>query len=288
MKRFFVVLAIICTVFAVSCGGSSGKQKTDDDQTGISDSDETGDPDVSQEPGDGDSDDIEEPADQEPEPQDTDTPETPDPDTDSTPIDPEATENHKISGAYQAGAEVSGIEAALYECGKTEKIASSNTDADGNFSFNADISAAKTYCVKANNFASCFRGSGDRTANISAITNAAYLLDKNCTDLRESETKIRVYAKLGTGEWLGELDYSGLSGIQEGLKLLSTYLAESDTYKLSEKIAEDAKKDAPEFEKFFNGFRAFSNKTEIVIGTDGDSADFGSRAAAAESLRISR
>ena len=275
MKRFFVVLAIICTVFAVSCGGSSGKQKTDDDQTGISDSDETGDPDVSQEPGDGDSDDAEEPADQEPEPQDTDTPETPDTDSEPTPIDPEATENHKISGAYQAGAEVSGIEAALYECGKTEKIASSNTDADGNFSFNAGISAAKTYCVKANNFASCFKGSGDRTANISAITNAAYLLDKNCTDLRESETKIRVYAKLGTGEWLGELDYSALSGIQEGLKLLSTYLAESDTYKLSEKIAEDAKKDAPEFEKFFNGFRAFSNKTEIVIGTDGDSADFG-------------
>ena len=34
---------------------------------------------------------------------------------------PEATENHNISGILQSGSDVSGKEAALYECGGTEK-----------------------------------------------------------------------------------------------------------------------------------------------------------------------
>ena len=210
---------------------------------------------------------------------DTDTSDTApdhDTDTDSGDTQPlEGTENHTISGFYQIGSAVSGIEAALYECGKTDKIASANTDAKGAFSFKADISATKTYCVKAGDFASCFKGLSDHTANISEITTAAYLLDKNCADLRKSETKIRKYAKLGTGEWLGELDYSKLSGIAEGFKLLASFIGSSNAKTLSEKIAEDAKKDAPEFAKLFNGFRALADKAEVIIGERADnSANF--------------
>ena len=84
------------------------------------------------------------------EPEDTDTPETPDQDSETQ----EATENHKISGIYQIGSDVSGIEAALYECGGTEKIAYANTGSNGKYSFNAALSATKTYCVKAEGFAS--------------------------------------------------------------------------------------------------------------------------------------
>lgn len=200
--------------------------------------------------------------------------EIPDQDSDTS-ENLEATENHKISGAVQAESSVSGVEAALYECGKTEKIAAANTDAKGKFSFNAAISAAKTYCVKAGDFASCFKGMSDHVANISEITTAAYLLDKTCADLRKSETKVRTYAKLGTGEWLGELDYSKLSGIAEGLKLLSNYLGTTDAKAISAKIAEDAKNETPEFAKFFDGFRAFSDKAEIIIGERADnSANF--------------
>ena len=205
------------------------------------------------------------------EPEDHDTPETQDEDNE-TPVNPEATENHKISGIFQVGTGVSGIEAALYECGGTEKIAAANTDAKGKFSFNADITAAKTYCVKAGDFASCFKGLSDHTANISEITTAAYLVDKTCADMRKSETKIRTYAKLGTGEWLGELDYSKLSGISEGLKLLSNYLKTTNNKTISEKIAEDAKKETPAFGKFFNGFRISANKTETVIGESADNS----------------
>ncbi|MBR4532047.1 DUF1566 domain-containing protein [bacterium] len=215
-------------------------------------------------------DDTEKPDENPEEPEDNDIPETPDetPDND-TPVNPEATEKHKISGSVQAGSAAS---VALYECGKTEEIASADTDAKGKFSFKADISAAKTYCVKAGDFASCFKGMSDHTANISEITTAAYLLDKTCADLRKSETKIRTYAKLGTGEWLGELDYSKLSGIAEGLKLLASFIGSSDAKTLSEKIAEDAKKETPEFAKFFNGFRVVSDKAEIVIGETADSS----------------
>jgi len=204
---------------------------------------------------------------------DTDTSDTaPDQDTDTGDTEPlEGTENRTISGSYQIGSEVSGIEAALYECGKTEKLASANTNAKGAFSFKADISSDKTYCVKANGFASCFKGLKDHTANISEITNAVFLLDQNCADLRNSETKIRKYAKLGTGEWLGELDYSKLSGIKEGLKLLSNYLKTTNSKTLSEKIAEDSKKETPEFAKFFNGFRVSVDKNEIIIGETSDS-----------------
>ena len=212
----------------------------------------------------------EKPDDNPQEPEDNDIPETPDetPDND-IPVNPEATENHKISGAVQAG---SATAVAMYECSGTEKIAEANTDAKGKFSFNADITASKTYCVKAGDIASCFKGMSDHTANISEITNAVYLLDKTCADLRKSETKIRTYAKLGTGEWLGELDYSKLSGISEGLKLLANYLGTTDSKTLSAKIAEDAKKDAPEFAKLFNGFRASADKTDIVIGESADNS----------------
>ena len=202
---------------------------------------------------------------------DNDTPETPDNDSVI-----EGTASHKISGTYQIGGSVSGIEAALYECGKTDKIASGNTDAKGKFSFTAAVSAEKSYCVKANGFASCFKGQSDHVANISEITNAVLLADTACSDLRKSETKIRTYAKLGTGEWLGELDYTKLSGISEGMKLLSTYIASTDSKTLSEKIAADAVKENPEFAKFFNGFRVFSDKKEIIIGESADSnANFG-------------
>ncbi len=195
--------------------------------------------------------------------------ETPDNDT---PENLEATENHKISGSYQIGSNVSGIETALYECGGTEKIAYGNTDTKGKYSFNAAISATKTYCVKAGDFASCFIGMSDHTANISEITNAVALVNSDCSDLRAGETKIRKYAKLGTGEWLGELDYSKLSGIKEGLKLLSNYLNTTNSKTLSSKIAEDAKKETPEFAKFFNGFRVFADKAEIIIGETSDSS----------------
>ena len=190
------------------------------------------------------------------------------PEVDDHDNNPEATENHKISGIYQAGTNVSGIEAALYECGGTEKIATATTNANGKYSFNADISATKTYCVKANDFASCFKGMSDHVVNISEITNAAYLIDENCSDIRKSETKVRLYAKLGTGTWLGELDYSKLSGIKNGLKLLSSYLNINDPKILSQKIAADVKKtDGREFFKFFNGFKISADRKEVKINT---------------------
>ena len=282
MKRFSVYLVLLVVlVFIVSCGGS--KKETvydypDDDASDLDISDTEMPDEVS------DDADTEEPDDKDD--SDTDTPVIPDNDADSdtgdtvpdadTDTDTGDTETplpdgtYKISGILQAGSSVSSVEAALYECGKTDKIATADTDAKGNFSFNAEISAAKTYCVKAGDFASCFKGAGDHTANISEITTAAYLLDKNCSDIRKSETKIRIYAKLGTGAWLGELDYSKLSGISEGLKLLSSFVGSTNAKILSEKIAEDAKKDAPEFEKFFNGFRVFSDKSEIIIGETAD------------------
>ena len=133
--------------------------------------------------------------------------------------------------------------------------ASANTGSNGKYSFSTDISEDKAYCVKANGFASCFSGMSDHVANISEITNAVLLLDPNCENLRKSETKVRAYAKLGTGEWLGELDYTKLSGISEGLKLLSSYLKTTDNKTLSEKIAADIQKTDREFQKFFNGFK---------------------------------
>ena len=261
---FFAVLTVF--LFMLACGG--GKKETvydypDDDTSDIDISDveisdeDSDDSEISDE--DSDDTDIAD--------ADSDNPAIPDEDSD-TPEIPEATENHEISGILQAGSAVSNVKAALVECGKTEEIASANTDANGKFSFNADISASKTYCVKANGFASCFQGMTDHVANISEITNAAYLLDKNCENIRKSETKVRIYAKLGTGAWLGELDYSKLSGIKTGLKLLSSFLDTTDSKTLSEKIAADVNKtEGREFEKFFNGFKALSDKKEVVINT---------------------
>ncbi len=272
MRRIWVFPAILSLIFMMSCGG--GKKETvydypdgDSDDADISDVEisdkDTDDPQEPEEP-----DNTEKPDENPEEPEDHDDPETPDETPDEAPVDPEATESRRISGAVQAGSATS---VALYECGGADKIAEADTDAKGKYSFKADISAAKTYCVKAGDLASCFKGMSDHVANISEITTAAYLLDKTCADMRKSETKIRTYTKIGTGEWLGELDYSGLSGINDGLKLLSSFIGSSDAETLSEKIAEDAKKESPEFAKLFNGFKVSVNKTEIVIGETADS-----------------
>jgi len=240
---------------------------TDHSDTGITDNDSDTDSGDTQTDNDADTDSGDTQTDNDADTDSGDTQTDNDTDIDTGDTDnPEATENHNISGILQAGNEVSGIEAALYECGQDEKIAFGNTDANGKYSFNANISATKTYCVKAGDFASCFKGMSDHVANISEITNAVLLVDPTCTDLRESETKVRKYAKLGTGKWLGELDYSKLSGIKEGLRLLSSYLDTTNSKKLSEEIAADVKKtDGREFEKFFNGFKISANKKEVLI-----------------------
>ena len=302
MRRFFVVFAFFAAlIFVVSCGGNKKEEITqpDNDQTDADTVDDGDDksrkqgelygecypnktcnedlicdeennvciknPDNQEKPDeDSDSTDPTNPTD----PDDEDNPITPDEDTDTDTEEPEVTENHKISGILQAGSAVSGVKAALVECGQSEEIASANTDSNGKFSFNADIAETKTYCVKAGDFASCFKGMSDHIANISEITNAAYLVYKNCADLRKSETKVRAYTKLGTGKWLGELDYSKLSGIKTGLKLLSSYLNTTDSKTISEKIAADIQKtDGREFDKFFNGFRISADKKEVVIDT---------------------
>ncbi len=245
---FFAVLTVL--LFMLACGGGGkGKEtiETDEDTTDveISDNDSDG-AEISD--SDDDSDDIE----------------ISDEDSDN----PEATENHQFSGAYQVESSVSGVSVAIVECGKTIELASGKTDASGKFSFNADISADKTYCITANGFASCFKGLSDHVANISEITTAAYLVDKTCENIRKSETRVRNYAKLGTGKWLGELDYSRLSGIKTGLKLLSSFLNTTDPKTLSEKIADDVQKtEGYDFEKFFNGFKISSDKKEVVINT---------------------
>ena len=236
---FFAVLTVL--LFMLACGGGKGKEtiETDEDTTDVEISDN-----------------------------DSDGAEISDEDSDN-PEKPEATENHQFSGAYQIGSSVSGVSVAIVECGKTIELASGKTDASGKFSFNADISADKTYCITANGFASCFKGLSDHVANISEITTAAYLVDKTCSDIRKSETKVRAYTKLGTGIWLGELDYSRLSGIKTGLKLLSSFLNNTtDSKTLSEKIAADVNKtEGREFEKFFNGFKISANKKEVLINT---------------------
>lgn len=236
---FFAVLTVL--LFMLACGGGGkGKEtvETDEDTTDveISDNDSDGAEEIS--------------------------------DSDDDSDNPEATENHQFSGAYQVESSVSGVSVAIVECGKTIELASGKTDASGKFSFNADISADKTYCITANGFASCFKGLSDHVANISEITTAAYLLDKNCADIRKSETKVRNYAKLGTGKWLGELDYTKLSGIKTGLKLLSSFLNTTDPKTISEKIADDVQKtEGYDFEKFFNGFKISADKKEVVINT---------------------
>ncbi|MBP5202727.1 hypothetical protein J6253_08325, partial [bacterium] len=297
MKKLLVFLAMLSLVFMLACGGSkketpandgdviSDEDTTDADSDDASDTEKPDEPDTDEPDDKDDSDTASEKDDSDSDTSDTgitdndtdsdtgttdndipggdDDNDTPDNDD---PEQPEVTENHKISGILQTGSTISNVKATLVECGKTDEISSATTDANGKFSFNANISASRTYCVKANDLVSCFKGLNDHLANISEITNAAYLLDKNCTDIRKSETAVRAYAKLGTGKWLGELDYSQLSGIEEGLRLLSAYLNTTDSKTLSEKIAADIKKtDGREFYKFFYGFKIAADKKEVLI-----------------------
>ncbi|MBO4699696.1 hypothetical protein J5690_08835, partial [bacterium] len=152
MKKLLLLCAVFALAFMLGCGGGHKETpKTDGDQTEISDgdTDDSGDSDDDLDSNDLDISDLDisdDDSDNPQEPEDHDIPETPDETPDSDiPVNPEATENHKISGVLQAGSAVSGIKAALYDCGGTEELASADTGSDGKFSFKADISAAKTY-----------------------------------------------------------------------------------------------------------------------------------------------
>lgn len=161
-------------------------------------------------------------------------------------------------------------EVTFYECGASIANISVFTDANGYYEIETSLESGKNYCVQSENFVSCFTASDDNhKANINPLTTLALILQQvegGCDKLRSAETKVRKYMKTGTGIWLGELDYSILTGIHSGLQTVKG-LRGLDAMEdiLSEVVNDIIKTSGREFEEFFNGFKAVAGVSEVII-----------------------
>lgn len=254
LNVFFMFFAVL--IFVVSC---SDNKKKDKDDMQITDSDEVSDEESDETLTDEESD------------------ATPDETGDDTADEDELNDEDsiQISGGVigtllvESGSKEN-IEVSLVECGNDSSVATSKTDSSGNFEIEYVLEKSKTYCVESNDFFSCFTAQDDvHKAEINPLTHLAFMKMESiggCAKLRDAEKAVRTYMKLGTGIWLGELEYSDLSGIQQGFESVRGITEKSKMADiLGIVLIDSAKSGNREFEEFFNGFSITAGADEVII-----------------------
>ncbi|HSW59425.1 MAG TPA: hypothetical protein VLJ60_01435, partial [bacterium] len=163
----------------------------------------------------------------------------------------------------------------LYECGADLAIATSDMDSSGNFEIEYVLESSKTYCVKSNDLSSCFTAENDvHKAEINPLTDLAVIkmqFSGGCAKLRDAEKAVRNYMKIGTGIWLGELDYSQLSGIHDGFESVKGMTEKSSISEIIEDVFNDIEKsEGREYVELFNGFSIVPQQSEVIIENSTD------------------
>lgn len=258
-KFSFFIIIFAVMVFAVSCDDSKKSAKddiqiTDNDDVSDEESDETA--------------------------QDDETDIEPDEDADENETDTESDEDEisdediiQISGGitgtlWVENGSKENIEISLFECGSEPEIATSETDENGNYEIEYDLVNSTTYCVESNGLFSCFTAENDvHKAEINPLTHLAFLrmqVAGGCSKLMDVEKEVRNYMKLGTGNWLGELDYSDLEGVQSGFESLKGILEKDSVADTLLNVETDIAQDN-DYAALFNGFDISADPDEIII-----------------------
>ncbi len=256
-KVFFIVLAVF--IFVVSCDDN---KKSDKDDIQISDSDTVSDEEIDDAV-------FDDETDEQPD-ELTDDPVIP---ADEDEIADEDTVK-PVTGVYGTvwieNDSTKDEKVFLYECGADLAIATSDMDSSGNFEIEYVLESSKTYCVESNDFFSCFTAENDvHKAQINPLTHLAFMemhAAGGCAKLRDAEKSVRAYMKVGTGIWLGELDYSELTGIHEGFESVMGMAEKSKVSEIIEAVLSDIEKNEDaEFIELFNGFKIMPEQDEVII-----------------------
>ncbi len=261
LKLKYLFIFSVVVLLAVSCSNKNNSSDndesnidsdTDTDSVIIADTDETEDAD---------------PSDEDTADNDIENDESADEDTDADSVEPVIGVKGHI---WVETGSLENKEVTFYECGASIIDQTVKTDSEGYFEVETELESGKTYCVESGKLASCFiASSASHIANINPLTHIALMLQQvegGCDKLRSSETKVRKYMKTGTGIWLGELDYSVLTGIHSGFESVKGLTGHDTPEDILSDVANDIiKTSGREFEEFFNGFKVSAGASEVII-----------------------
>jgi len=259
-RKNLFLMAVLLSAFIFAACSSSKKSGSDDDQTIVPDDEIT------------DIDDFELEADEDIDDEQIDDHEYPDEDGDDDVVIPDI---FGVYGTVFTDNAQKGKKVELFVCGDDDSLGETTTDSAGRYEIEFAFEKGETYCLGSVNLMSCFvyEGADPQKAGINPLTHLVFTgIDgdnSGCSNLRKSETSVRKYFKLGTGYWLGELDYDKLSGINGPFDTL-VGIEKKDLSEILEIISVDIKKEGEkDYETFFSGFQALTTK-DFVILDDGD------------------
>lgn len=258
MKKFLFFI-LFFTLIISSCDNSK-KKIVDDDSFAGSDSDEI--TDVENDGLTDENDDIEKTDDEIV--VDDNNDETPDEDEDN--YVPEGLVAGKV---FSETDDYTDVTATLFICGNEEVRGTAAIDDNGEYLIEFDLVEDISYCVKAGDWKSCFTA-GDQKhvgVNVNPMTSLVAQMSKSdCSDLADSEVKVRRYLKIGIGRWLAELKYDQISGVHEGftaVEALESLTAFNDVVAV---VAEDVNLgDSSKYKDLFNGFEIVLSPEERII-----------------------
>jgi len=185
----------------------------------------------------------------------------------------ESSANERTISGYVIDDPVPNAKVKLLDAEGVE-LAKSFSDSNGYFTISdVKLDAGSTYCLEAEgNLAnqtismhSCFSltenvTDDNITVNINPLTEITYKLYKEKGNLSEAEAKVREYFQIPTGRWLGEVNYSNLQGITEGLRTLAELKGKNLPLEVTDLLVSDiandlgvTSKDVLEMEKRMSG-----------------------------------
>ena len=160
------------------------------------------------------------------------------------------------------------------------ELAKSFSDSNGYFTIsNVKLDAGSTYCLEAEgklanqtiSMHSCFSltenvTDDNITVNINPLTEITYKLYKEKGNLSEAEAKVREYFQIPTGRWLGEINYSDLQEITEGLRTLAELKGKNLPLEVTDLLVSDIANDTGSYRSLFeDAFQIVSSSSEAEI-----------------------
>jgi len=165
---------------------------------------------------------------------------------------------------------------------KGVELGAVSSDSNGYFSIaGVRLKEGDTYCLQAEgnlanqtiNMHSCFSltenvTDDNITVNINPLTEIAYRLYKEKGNLPEAEAKVREYFQIPTGRWLGEVKYSDLQGIAEGLRTLAELKGKNLPIEVIDLLVSDIANDTGSYRSLFEDtFQIIPSSSEAEINT---------------------
>jgi len=190
--------------------------------------------------------------------------------TDENPDDDTTVPECLVAGqVFSETGDYTDLTALLFICGNDEAVGTTEVDENGEYTIEYNLVEDVSYCIEAGNWKGCFTAGEQKHVALSAnpmTSLVAILSDNDCSDLTEKEVVVRKYLKVGTGQWLTELEYDEMTGVQEGFAAVKALESTTTSEGLIGKVVDDISAGVnAKYSDLFNGFEALLTPEERVI-----------------------